>query len=384
MRASSAGPEGKFSEDRSSTKRLFRLATLGLVIGVGLFAAGMAEWILRVRERQIRQSDRLEPGLLRHDSILGWRLVSHASVRHRHHDFDVRYTVNAQGFRADAVLSDPRTKPLCLVIGDSFTFGFGVNDSETFVHHLNQSPHAKTHFLNCSVPAYSTDQEALLIERELLKLKPDEIWLVVYLGNDLLDNQHPFPLQATLPKPYFTLENGELRAHNTPVPPQHAAPVSQPRDQVTEILGSAAARRGGVHSILERSALLRGASQRFLPSEDYSAALEAQAGPSLALFRALVARVRAACSAASVKLRLILMPGRSFVEQPSSLSGQYQEFLRRQLVRDSAGIEVFDLAEKLRQRSAKAGERWFHPNEGHLNPAGHKVVAELLLESDLR
>ena len=43
--------------------------------------------------------------------------------------------------------------------------------------------------------------------------------LVVYLANDLFDNNRPFPLQADHAKPYFRLDTDrQLLLKNTPVP----------------------------------------------------------------------------------------------------------------------------------------------------------------------
>jgi hypothetical protein len=103
--------------------------------------------------------------------------------------------------------------------GDSFTFGLGVNDHETFVHLLNARAADGDSYLNFAIPGFSTDQEYLLIRRRVFDFNLSVIVLVTYLGNDLFDNQLPFPLQAHNAKPFFELAGDRLVLKNSPVPP---------------------------------------------------------------------------------------------------------------------------------------------------------------------
>jgi hypothetical protein len=75
------------------------------------------------------------------------------------------------------------------------------------------------------------------------------------------------------------------------------------------------------------------------------------------------------------------MPGQSFVERPDSLSAAFEDYLRRALVPRGAeiAVPVIGLAAPLRARYRETGTHLFYPHEGHLNPAGHRVVAELAL-----
>ncbi len=76
---------------------------------------------------------------------------------------------------------------------------------KTFVHILRSKAPPANAYLNFGIPGYSTDQEYLLIKQQVLYFNPDVILLVVYLANDLFDNELPFPLQANSAKPYFEL-----------------------------------------------------------------------------------------------------------------------------------------------------------------------------------
>lgn len=350
---------------------------LALILGL-LAGLVVAEWALEWRQRSLAQSDRLDPGFIRHDPTLGWRLTPGWQGRHRHHDFDVRYAINNSGFRSAPDVSRPARGRTIAVVGDSFTFGLGVNDDATFVHLLNQA--GPDTFLNLSVPGYSTDQEALLIENDVLSLAPDRVLLVVYLANDPLDNLLARPLQLSAGKPRFVMTPAGLELENVPVPMTPPAPNAATGGLAAAVLGEDALRRDLRLRLELRSELFRLVSQNLVPARDYTARIDQQLTPAVRLFQRIAGRIRLACGQHRIELTLALLPGRSFVEQPGALSAQYQEFLRGALVAacGDAGIPVWDLALSLRQEHRRVGGAWFHPNEGHLTPAGHRAVFELI------
>jgi hypothetical protein len=75
------------------------------------------------------------------------------------------------------------------LLGDSFTFGWGVKEEETFVkileNCLNSSSPSKYHFrvLNLGVPGYSTFQEVAAFKKLVPILKPDLV-LLYFVEND--------------------------------------------------------------------------------------------------------------------------------------------------------------------------------------------------------
>lgn len=366
------------------TKRVaFRLVTLLLAAGIGL---ALVELVLRWRQSAVQGSDEPDPGLVRYDPQLGWQLTPGWRGGHRHHDFDVRYAIDDLGFRVDPARPRERRGKVVAVVGDSFTFGLGVNDGETFVSALNQR--GTNTFLNLSMPGYSTDQEALLIEREVLKRHPDELLLVVYVGNDLLDNQFSRPIQFAATKPYFELTTNGLTLRNVPVPAVADPARAAPPDLATVVLGSTNRNSGLVPALTRRFTIARLVSEELLPAPDYSRVFAARFGPAIDLFGAILVRINQECTVAGTRLTVLVLAGRSFVEQPRSLSAQYQEFFRQQVMRvcEQRGIPAHDLATGLRRDFQASKARLFHPNDGHLTPAGHAAVARAILElpADIR
>ena len=357
--------------------RIFRLAAVALGCLIGL---GAAELVLRSRDGRIRKSDQWDPGLAMYDPELSWTLTPNWSGRHRNCDFDVRYAINSRGFRQDHVLREPKAVKRVAVVGDSFTFGLGVKDDETFVHLLNDRFQGSMEFINCAVPGYSTDQEALLIERKVLSYEPEVVLLVVYLGNDLLDNLYGFPIQVNVAKPYFVLEPDGLRLMNTPVPQTRKSVVDERLDLTTAVLGegyqqSTLLRRWG-----QQSALIRLVSENLIAEPDHQREFEKRFTPAVALFSKIIDRIAESCQRQKARFTLVLLGGRSFVEEPNSISAQYQEYFRQSILTDAGRkrIPAIDLSGLIRERYRTSSEKLYHPNDGHLNALGHRMAGEIL------
>ena len=201
---------------RWSRKKYASFAAITVLLGLAVSLVAV-EFVLRYQDRLIARSEHMAPGLIRYNADLGWQLTPGWSGVHHHYDYDVEYDIDDSGFRVDPHAG--MTGPRVAVLGDSFTFGLGVANDETFVSRLNARSDDRRQYLNLGVPGYSTDQELLLFRKTGKALKPDSVLLVVYLANDLFDNNRPFPLQADHAKPYFRLDtNRRLVLVNTPVP----------------------------------------------------------------------------------------------------------------------------------------------------------------------
>jgi hypothetical protein len=350
-----------------------------LILSAGVYAA---EWILRSRYLRIAGSDRLTAGMAVPDPTLGWRLRPSWRGRHAHHDFDVSYSINPSGFRgADPRDHRPPARQVAFV-GDSFTFGIGVLDGETFTELMDRRQPAARRVYNYSVPGFATDQEVLLAERFVFSTRPDVLVLVTYLANDLFDNQLAMPLQVRRSKPLFALTGANTLALKNP--PAAAPPDSRAGQPmlIDMVLGNRAEEASLRQRLEARSYLFRLLSEKVLPGPADDPAFDRRHDYALRLYWALIERLQQGCRANGVRCVVALMPGSSLVDSPSSLSAQFQDFFRRRLVEEGARrqIDVIDVARELRARYAQSPGQWFHPNEGHLSAEGHRVVAAILDE----
>jgi lysophospholipase L1-like esterase len=118
-------------------------------------------------------------------------------VRCRHvfpGDYDVRITTNQDGLRG--ARDYPRHKPSGVarvaVVGDSFVFGFGVNDGEVvsaaLENLLNGSAAARDwEVLNFGVSGFGQSEELVLYQKKITSYSPD--WVVLfYCDNDIGNN----------------------------------------------------------------------------------------------------------------------------------------------------------------------------------------------------
>lgn len=357
---------------------IFSVFTVSLSLFLGLAAT---EWLLGYQAGQIARSERMEPGLIQFDSRLGWRMTPGWYGTHQHHDFNTAYTINGMGFRDDGELKT--TKRRVAVLGDSFTFGLGVADGETFVACMNTID-ASHHFVNLGVPGYSTDQEYLLFEQIARPVAPESVLLVVYLANDLFDNQRPFPMQADHGKPFFRLHAGELVLNNSPVPRAGKPATARKSSLSATILGDEypeaplLTRTLGKLDISHRLGLFQDQIQ--LPDSFF----DGRFSDAITLFLALLDAIQGN-SDKKMELNIALLPGMSYITRPGSLSYQYQEYLRKTLVLKLAGkpgIRVIDLATAMRgDKNENSRRLWYFPSEGHLTPAGHEYVAKVLIRN---
>jgi hypothetical protein len=121
---------------------------------------------------------------------------------------------NARGFRdIEHVVG---TKPRMVVLGDSFVWGYDVEQPERFTEKL-RSRLPGWSIYNLGVSGYGTDQEYLLLRREYAFYRPQIVLLVFCRDNDEDDNTRNKRYGAFY-KPYFTLERGGLILRGVPVP----------------------------------------------------------------------------------------------------------------------------------------------------------------------
>lgn len=366
-------------KDKAPGKSQNLFISLSIIISL-TFSIIFAEWVLRYQrqsiDQKIKHSEQMDPGMILYDAQLGWKLKPYWSGKHHHFDYDVTYNINSNGFRGADVSVDTVEYA---VVGDSFSFGLGVDDDATFTALLNAGGDQKNHFYNYSVPGYSTDQQLLLINKLRDEISK-KIILVVYLGNDIFDNMRDYPLQAEHGKPYFKLNKKLLSLKNTPVPLAPKSAAARKDDISSIVLGDD---RGSSTfydwlSQLEISRRL-GLLDAHLTLSDGT--MESRFAVSLNLFETLVYEIEKIINAKNGRLTVVLLPGSSYVEQPASLSAQYQEYFRQNIktsLGESTTIKVFDLAEHLRELNDNGIQNLYYPNEGHLTPVGHQYLAEYL------
>ncbi len=125
------------------------------------------------------------------DPVLGWRARPHHVFVHKlHGGRATTIRTNGQGFRdRDRDPARRLGQHRILVVGDSFVFGWGVENDETFVHRLDQQL-AGTEVVNLGVTGFNLAQEHALLRQEGLAYQPDLV-LLAFCQNDVCDQRVP-------------------------------------------------------------------------------------------------------------------------------------------------------------------------------------------------
>jgi hypothetical protein len=105
--------------------------------------------------------------------------------RFRMLEFDTTVSTNSWGLRDREI---DFNKPRVLCIGDSFTFGFGVENGETFCARLEELFGGRYDVVNAGIPGGAPDTYALWLSRWRDKLQPRLI-VVNLFQNDLMEVQ---------------------------------------------------------------------------------------------------------------------------------------------------------------------------------------------------
>ena len=141
-------------------------------------ALGAAEAAWRVRAGRFGPTT--NPRYVVRDDELGWRYLPGARVRHRTQDFDVQVEIDARGLR-DASPAPAGSRPIA-ALGDSLTFGWGVEEAQAFPALLERLTGVPVE--NLGVSGYGTDQELLFFRRAGAALAPRAL-VVTVCGNDV-------------------------------------------------------------------------------------------------------------------------------------------------------------------------------------------------------
>ena len=181
------------------------IPALALLAGSMIFAFGIIEISFRLFAPQIIE---VHPnGMWQLSPTRGCRLIPDFDSDHPYWDFRVRITTSHQGLRDRAYGPKASGTYRILTLGDSFTFGFGVEGHEAYPKQLEtllQTVRNPTHYevINAGFPGYGTHQELLYLKEEGLQFQPDLILIGFFGGNDLQDN--------LLELNRFTIVNGNL------------------------------------------------------------------------------------------------------------------------------------------------------------------------------
>jgi lysophospholipase L1-like esterase len=194
--SSGVGRAPESPKNRLSSKLLRTLLLASMAIAASVFTLLVGEVIVRVfapTERLVPLNEVILGITAQKPNVSGDHIVPHT--------FAVSYNTNSQRFRSDKTFTpypDPKVIRVA-VVGDSFTFGWGANDDQTYPSRLDQLLNSKvgpTEVLNAGVCGTGTGNEALWYDLWVRRFHPNLVILTV-VPNDVDDD---------LARPLFSID----------------------------------------------------------------------------------------------------------------------------------------------------------------------------------
>lgn len=325
---------------RSDMKNSIQLRLGGLALAlVSLALAALGAELVWRHLRARHYGPTTNSDYVRYDPLLGWAYRPNARARHAKLSFDVALRFDADGRRrGEACVNGPRPeRPTVAFVGDSFTFGYGVEMDAAYPCLLGER--LDLGVINLGVAGYATDQEFLVLERFLSADTPVDVVVLGFVRNDVAETLAGVAYGR--PKPRVTVTDGEVE-------------ISPASDRALPLDG--------------RSTLFL--SLRYFTGRLFSTpatAEQTRAG------RALVVRLieeMAARTAARGAVLVVVTEGDAWLaEKLAQKRGTPRENRPR--------IRVLDVGPALRRADA-AGETVWIPGDGHWTARGHEIVAEAL------
>lgn len=334
-------------------------AGCALLLVSSFAAAGIAEIGARLlghRSLTVNPEQRL---FWSYHPTLGWH---HPPRRHgvfAHGGVRVTVRINRQGLRdREYPFARVSGRKRILVLGDSFAWGFGVEQDEIFSEQL-ESTLADVEVINAGVSGYSTDQELLWLEAEGRRYRPDLVILTLSGNDDALNRRSV--AYFVYPKPFFVLApGGALELRNVPVPgaslPRRLAFHGSRRSAILKLIVDRSARLAR----RTRSAAAHGADE---------AGPDQRPEEPFALTTALLERIQRVTDEAGARL-LLLTTGTYWPADSPGTYGDLLDTLRQR------GFAILDVE----ACTGFAPDLMRLPDDGHWNARGHAFVAARLSE----
>ena len=284
-------------------------------------------------EAEARESQNFVP-----DPAIGWRMRAEHEFRFSTEGSSILYRADREGFRTLAE-GDPTLPPRepvtrhIAVTGDSYAWGYGVPYRESFAG-LLESRLAATAVRNVAMPGFGVDQAWLALRHYGLDADTD-VAIVTLYPDDFERSFSAFRPAEGFGKPAYELRAGELVARGVADCPP------------------------GWSRFAERHSRLFGLYRRLA----LRVGRQLGQGSWWSLNAAILDAIQRDCAERGVPLLFVHIPYETWIPFPA---------LAARLRAD--GVGYLDLYEAF----GEAHRDYYFPNDGHLNAAGHRRLAELI------
>jgi hypothetical protein len=339
-------------KDSGYMSRLFRRRPRLFLVGFSIFAIlavlVVAEFAVRLVLPQWAPTRAERVVFWAYDPQLGWAHRPNQQGQFTHPDFSVAVQINSQGLRDrehDLRRSD---KKRMMILGDSFGWGFGVEQEDRFSEILERRQ-PDWEIINASVSGYSTDQEYLFVKDRGVAYRPDIVLLLVH-DSDFSGNDSS--VQYGYNKPYFGVSGDAIELRNSPVP------TASSRQKIEQyLMGKTYLWRRIYLAGAIASNRLKAVMNRSRPGED-SKRIEKQ----YKVMSQLIQAINGACRQAQSRLLVVSCP--------------LDEEKRCRLLTVCAAEEIPYLP--LDAALAQSRQAITFPHDPHWNATGHRIAADAI------
>jgi len=337
-------------------------ALAGIVLAVALFEVILILFWPQERQTPLFDSTPTFPLALRRN-LDGIHVSS---------EFSVRYRTNSLRLRdPERPVPKPDGVFRILVLGDSLTFGSGVDDRDTFVRQLERllnrrGDRRRFEVINAACASWGTAHHLVFLEESGFKLEPDVV-LMAFHDDDPNDNRISgfFRLEADgslvrqAPRRQ-ALEAAKRLAAFVPFYDylaQHSNLFAVLRLRIVQWIKNLRAPKEGDADFLARRKRL----PAVWPEEDWL------------LTERLCREVRDRCRKNGARLALLHVPYPGKKPRPEFNRAVEQRFIR---IAESLGLPHLELIDRLAESAP--GDPNYFPRNRHFTPRGHRLIAEAL------
>jgi len=340
-----------------------------VAIIVGLLIAGLlGEAALRlIIPSRLARGRHEHSFFCRFDREIGWVPLENVTGVHNAKRATSVVHQNQYGMRGpdDMQLNRTSGKKRVLVLGDSYVWGFGVDQSKLFsapeVHGTNEE------ILNLGVSGYGTDQEYLLYLRKGTAFDVDQVFIAFTPYNDITNNLALE--QYTYLKPYFTLEDGQLVLHNSHI-----------HERKFNTIASVLNRHSRVLNLLTE--FVRNVEDFFNPAKPKEFAADAVTESDrygIDLTVAIMKKLQEAVTAHHAEFCVIFIPHKPHIEKHLPDNHPFVPLIAAGLTR--AGIHYREPYPEF-LKAAVAGGHPFNDPDNHFSAEGHALFAKFLTDTE--
>lgn len=300
--------------------------------------------------------------------VLGWFHQKNKKAFFRKNGSETELNTNSQGLRGQRDYQTEKAAGIkrIVALGDSFFFGWGVKDEETFASKL-EARHKNLEVINLGVPGYGMDQILLMFTHIGQAYHPDVVLIGIY-PEDFWRATRAFS-DSGYAKPYFVLSDGkQLILKNMPVP----KPFELNTNQFPEIM-----KRNPVENILIYSSIYRSLKDGFIRLGKNLKWIDPDSTEEWVLGRAILSELVREVRASQATPILVIVPPSRWMESErrESVYLSLLRFAKRE------SIEVIDPVPVFREAVKKSGvTKYYIQDDWHWTQEGHELIAGLLSE----